>query len=166
LHHLACILCLLFTLVIKSGTNEILVALLLAEISNPFNLFRENLKLQGLENTPRFKLIGIWFCVIFIVSRFMILPPYFMYFLPSASNFFIKFLAVTTWFVSWHWLFIIINMLIKNFVPSQKEKITENSTVFCKLLQKIASLRKNQNFLRSYYVFITLVCYGPLVIYA
>jgi TLC domain. len=79
-HHFAGIIVFGYSIYLQNSGSECVYAILLAEISNPFNLSREILKHFKEENTNKFHYVSLTFAVLFIITRY-----YYLSFLNSGK---------------------------------------------------------------------------------
>mmetsp|Transcript_39370 Transcript_39370/g.35062 ORF Transcript_39370/g.35062 Transcript_39370/m.35062 type:complete len:283 (+) Transcript_39370:104-952(+) len=159
IHHLAGMSVLAAVLYIQNSGSECIGALLLAEISNPFNLYRDILKLRGEGDSDKFFQYSLTFASLFIFTRFIIIPIWLPFLYPGATHLLVKVFCGIVWFVSWHWFFIIISLATKAF--KQRAKSAEES-VWEKMYKLFFKLRTSKAFLASYYATALYLCFGTL----
>jgi hypothetical protein len=160
-HHLTTLGVVGFAVVLQKGANEVGIALLCAEISNPFNLAREILKHYKMENTKLFFLTSVTFASLYTVTRFIFVPLHMKIMYPGSTHIGIKLLAATVWFISWHWLFVIINLLCKE-VRDFLKKYESKSNFWGGLYSFVTQLRKNKIFMAAFYATAAFLSYGTL----
>jgi hypothetical protein len=163
LHHVGSIVCTLTVFIAQAGGHETAVGIFLAELSNPCNLTREVLKYFKKDKTQLYGLMSVGFIASFVIARFVIIPLFLVQLYPSNSLLIIKFMFATVWFVSWHWLFIIVNFGLKAIKDAKdaEGKNDKNATIY-KVYAIVSKLRKNKAFLASYYLGTTWLSFGTL----
>jgi hypothetical protein len=163
LHHIGSIICTATVFYTQTGGAEVAVGILLAESSNPCNLTRELLKHFNKDKSSLYLLMSAGFISSFVIARFFILPIFLVKFYPSNSLLLIKIMFGFVWFVSWHWLFIIVNFGIKAlrdaFAGDNKSGKPNVWDVAYALISKI---RKNKPFMAAYYAGTAFLSFGTL----
>jgi hypothetical protein len=76
------------------------------------------------------------------------IPIYLAQLYPGRAHIAIKILASIVWFISWYWLFIIINLATKEF----KQRNTTEGGFSERAYAFFYKLRKNKLFLKGYYL--------------
>jgi len=166
-HHVVVLLILVYTVATGTGANELLGGFAVTEISNPFNLGRDQLKFHGMEDTKIFTVVGLAFALTFFVGRFVVFPFYFAEMVVSTGSIWIKLTAASIWFVSWHWLFMIVNLMVKMLYDagSSDKSPSQNKGGIAWLYGVLRTMRKNKVFLASYYVTTGMLSYLPVIVF-
>jgi len=162
-HHIAALLIFGTGLWTNKYGNECIMIVCMGEVSNPFNLYREILKWYKEENTDAYHYTSVIFAITFILARFVIGTVWIANFYYGKTDFGFKFFATMLWYVSWHWLFIIINMATKEF-KQRASKSAKNSGFWDNAYAAFFKLRKSKKFTISYYLVTAILTFGMLVI--
>lgn len=164
IHHIVTLLITSYCLFKNSCGNEIIFALVSAEISNPFNLVREILRHHKRDGEALYLNCSLIFAALFIISRFGFVPWYLTHAYPGPTSFVIKFFAATVWFISWHWLFIILNFASKELknVASKSDKSKGGFWGFFN--SALTRMRKDKKIMFSFYGIAFTITYVPLVL--
>jgi hypothetical protein len=160
LHHIGSILCTGTVFFVQAGGSEVALGIFLAELSNPCNLTREVLKYFKKDKTQLYQLMCVGFIGTFVIARFFIIPLFLAKLYPSSSLLAIKFMFALVWFVSWHWLFIIVNFGIKAAKDSLDASVKTSPILTASAI--MSKLRKNKVFLASYYLGTAWLSFGTL----
>jgi len=161
-HHIGALLVFGFGLSLQHSGNECLLIILVGELSNPFNLYREILKWKKQENTDIYHYSSVIFAILFILGRFVIGIFWIIHFYPGKSHLGIKIIFALLWYVSWHWLFIIINLATKEF----KQRNSSTGSKFWEAAYStFFKLRKSKAFISSYYIVTAIFSFGGLYIF-
>jgi hypothetical protein len=162
-HHIASIICAGTVFYTQSCGAEQALGLLIGESSNPCNLYREILKHQKKDNSKLYFQMSAGFVATFVIARFVIAPFYLTQLYAAPTAFPIKFMIALVWFVSWHWLFIIINFGIKALRDALGEDPKSGkSNAFNSAYALISKVRKNKPFMTSYYIGAAWLSFGTL----
>jgi len=162
-HHITAVSITLASILLQNSGNEIVTCLMMAELNNPFNLSREIMKRFSMENTKIYFYMSLTFAILFVITRFICVPILLTMYYPGRTHIVVKLLAAMMWFVSWHWLFAILNLAskeIKNF--AKKTDHTTTSRVLEVFYSFMVNCRKKKAFLGSYYLTAFFLCYGTL----
>jgi hypothetical protein len=163
LHHIGSIICTATVFFAQAGGAEVAVGILLAESSNPCNLTREILKHFKKDKTVLYLLMSVGFIGAFVIARFVILPLFLVNFYPSNSLLLIKIMFGFVWFVSFHWLFIIVNFGIKALKDAlDGDNKSGKASVWNTAYVLVSKLRKNKPFLAAYYAATAWLSFGTL----
>jgi hypothetical protein len=162
-HHIGALLIFGFALLAQKYGNECIVIIAIGEVSNPFNLYREILKWYKEENTDKYHFTSVIFAIIFILARFVVGVFWIANFYISKTDFPFKLCSTLLWYVSWHWLFIIINMATKEF-KQRATKTAGKSNFWEDAYAVFFKLRKSKMFSISYYLITAFITFGLLVI--
>jgi hypothetical protein len=160
LHHVGSIICTGTVFVTGTCGSETALGIFLAELSNPCNLTREVLKHFKKDKTELYGLMSAGFVGAFVIARFFIIPFVLVKLYPSNSLLVAKLMFALVWFVSWHWLFIIINFGIKAVKDAHEKEGKVNP--WAKPYAFFSKLRKNKAFLASYYIGTAWLSFGTL----
>jgi hypothetical protein len=163
IHHIASIICSGTVFYTQSCGAENALGLLIGESSNPFNLYREILKHQKKEKTSLYLQMSAGFVATFVIARFIVAPFYLFDLYAAPTAFPIKFMIALVWFVSWHWLFMIINFgmkAVKDALGGDVKAGKANGWNTAYAL--ISKLRKNKPFMTSYYLGAAWLSFGTL----
>jgi len=167
IHHFVVITILLHTVVTGVGANELLGGFAVAEVSNPCNLGRNQLKFHDMDDTNVSRVVGGIFSITFFIARFIVFPMYFAEMVLSTSTLFMKFIAASLWFVSWHWLLMIVNLMVKALydLGSNGKSSEPRKGGIAWLYGVLKAMRGNKVFLGTYYAIAGLTCYVPLAVF-
>jgi len=162
-HHIGSILAMATVFITQAGGAEVAVGILLAESSNPCNLSREILKHWKQEKTQLYFLMSVGFILFFVGARFFVFPFYMIALYPSPSHIAIKLMIAFVWFVSWHWLFIIVNFGVKALKDAfDGDGKSGKPNVWRTPYAVLGKLRKNKPFLAAYYLSTAWLSFGTL----
>jgi len=164
LHHFGAIISTFTVFYLGTCGNELSAVLFFGEMSNPFNLYREILKHKKQEHTKIYFQSSLIFVAIFIIARFGLIPVFIANYFPAKSNLLLKITLGVIWFISWHWLFIIFNFVLKELkkVVDKKDAKTSKGTLLDTAYNRLSALRKNKIFLASYYLVAGWISLGTL----
>jgi hypothetical protein len=163
-HHIGAVLSCAVICYTQANGAEFLASLLIAEVSNPFNLYREIMKHNKQESSKLYFKFSLTFASLFIISRFGFFPYLLTKFYPSPSNVYLKVMLALVWFVSWHWLFVIFNFAVKEIkvFSESSQKKTDQTNTWNSIYLILSSLRKNKTFLIAFYVGAAWLSFGTL----
>jgi hypothetical protein len=161
IHHLASAVVAGSVFYLQSCGSEVAVGIFLAELSNPFNLSREILRYFKRENTKLYLQASMGFVITFIIARFFVLPFFLAAMYPAATHLSVKIMAGAIWFVSFHWLFIIIGFAMKAFKELGGDG-KDKPNVWLKPYIIFSKLRKNPAFLVAYYLGSAWLSFGTI----
>lgn len=156
-HHVECILSLLYTLLKQKYANPIIWALIIAEVSNPLLLIRNNLqKFKSFDKLANF--VGIIFSVLFVITRtyhiHCVATPLF----ESEAALVLKLHCGLLWFVSLYWSYTIVNMITKVIYDMTNWVVLGH---FYHFLRKI---RKNKLIIAGIYGSFITVCFMRTIV--
>jgi hypothetical protein len=159
IHHFASVICSGTVFLSQSCGSEQALGLIIGESSNPFNLYREILKHQKLEKSKLYFQMSIAFIATFVTCRFVIAPYYIALLYAAPTLLAIKAMIALVWFVSFHWLFMILNFGIKALRDATESGKPGIWTTAYAILTK---LRKNKSFMAAYYLGTGWLSFGTL----
>jgi len=159
LHHVASLLVTSTVFYLQASGSEVAVGLLLAEISNPFNLTREILKYFKRDKTSLYQFLSFGFAGVFVIGRFTILPFFLAALYPSSTHLSVKIMAGFIWFVSWHWLFVIFGFALKAIKEGAANGKPNGWTTAYAMFSRA---RKSKPFLATYYLGSAWLSFGTL----
>jgi hypothetical protein len=151
LHHFASTTVAGSVFYLQSCGSEVAVGILLAELSNPFNLTREILRYFKRDKTKLYFQLSLGFASSFVIARFIILPFFLAAMYPAATHLAVKIMAGFIWFVSFHWLFIIVGFALKAFKEAAGDG-KDKPNMWLKPYAIFSKVRKNPAFLAAYYL--------------
>jgi len=161
-HHIASVVVSGTVFLSQSCGAEQALGLIIGESSNPFNLYREILKGQKKDTSKLYLQMSIGFIVTFVGCRFIIAPFYIAQLYAAPTLFPIKIMIALVWFVSYHWLFMIVNFGVKALRDAIEGNKAAKPGVFTKAYALLSILRKNKAFMTSYYLATGWICFGTL----
>ena len=164
LHHVGALICTGVPCFTGANGCELAVSLIIAEVSNPFNLYREILRHKKQDGSKQYLQTSLSFACFFILSRFIAFPIVLAQMYPSQSHLALKMAIALVWFVSWHWLFVIFNFAVKELkvFTDNNEKRPNVSNVWTTIYALLSSLRKNRTFLLAFYAGSFWLSFGTL----
>jgi hypothetical protein len=160
-HHVASTIVAGSVFYLQSCGSEVAVGILLAELSNPFNLSRDILKAFNKDKSKLYFQLSLGFAGTFIIARFMILPFFLASMYPAATHLSVKIMAGLIWFVSWHWLFVIFGFALKAFKDAG-DNGKDKPNFWLKPYAAFSKLRKNTGFLGAYYLGAAWLSFGTI----
>jgi len=107
--------------------------------------------------------MSIGFILTFVGCRFIVAPFYIaeLYAAPTLISF--KLMIALVWFVSFHWLFMIINFGVKALRDAlEGDAKSGKSGAFTTAYAILTKLRKNKAFMTSYYLGTAWLSFGTL----
>jgi hypothetical protein len=158
-HHVASVICSGTVFFSQSCGSEQALGLIIGESSNPFNLYRETLKYHKLDKSKLYFQMSIGFILTFVICRFVIAPYYIAQLYAAPTLLPIKAMIALVWFVSFHWLFMILNFGIKAVRDAVEPGKPGVWTTAYAILTK---LRKNKAFMSAYYLGTGWLSFGTL----
>jgi hypothetical protein len=162
-HHIASVICSGTVFVTQSCGAEQALGLIIGEISNPFNLSREILKYNKQEKGKLYFQMSIGFIVTFVGFRFIIAPFYLAQLYAAPTQLSIKLMIALVYFVSFHWLFMIVNFGVKALRDAlEGDAKSGKGGVWTSAYALLTKLRKNKAFMTSYYLGTAWLSFGTL----
>lgn len=147
--------------------SEVSLTFAIVEISNPFNLLREILRHKKQDHGKQYLNVSLIFTILFIITRFLVLPFHLFKIYSFTHNLFIEILVGFIWFISWHWLFVIFNFALKEvkvFSEKSAKKDAAKSNIWTNSYSVLVGLRKNKVFLASFYLGALALSFGTLFV--
>jgi len=162
-HHFASIIVAATVFISQSCGAEQALGLLIGESSNPFNLSREILKYNKQEKGKLYFQMSIGFILTFVGCRFIVAPFYIAQLYAAPTLLPIKLMIALVWFVSFHWLFMIINFGVKALRDAlEGDAKSGKGGVWTSAYALLSKLRKNKAFMTSYYLGTAWLSFGTL----
>jgi hypothetical protein len=162
-HHVASVICSATVFFSQSCGAEQALGLIIGESSNPFNLTREILKHQKKDKSNLYLQMSVGFIVTFVGCRFIIAPFFIAKLYAAPTLFIFKLMIALVWFVSFHWLFMIINFGVKAVRDAlEGDAKSGKSGVFTTAYAILSKLRKNKAFMAAYYLGTAWLSFGTL----
>jgi hypothetical protein len=160
-HHLASTVVAGSVFYLQSCGSEVSVGIFLAELSNPFNLSREILRYFKRDNSALYFQLSLGFASSFVIARFIVLPFFLAAMYPAATHLAVKIMAGFIWFVSYHWLFVIIGFALKAFKEASGNG-KDKPNMWLKPYAIFSKVRKNPAFLTAYYLGAAWLSFGTI----
>ena len=150
-HHFMSIVMIGYPILKGQYANIMIWGLIMGEISNPFMLTWKNLKTEGKKEIST--VFGILFAIIFILFRTYFLGTIAWPLFSLKVTLILKLSTGGLWFLSLHWVWIIINSFTKEMYNSTKNK------VFGSILRFLTILRKSIIFKVLFYSLLFYICF-------
>jgi hypothetical protein len=160
-HHIASTIVAGSVFYLQSCGSEVAVGIFLAELSNPFNLSREVLRYFKRDKSKLYFQLSLGFASSFVLARFIVLPFFLAAMYPAATHLSVKIMAGFIWFVSFHWLFVIIGFAMKAFKEAGGDG-KDKPNVWLKPYIIFSKIRKNPAFLGAYYLSAAWLSFGTI----